>query len=138
MPGVFSNGLQLSSMLSSSDGSMDKVASYWTLVQEAWLTLYMTPLATVAAIPGACPAGGCILALSCDARVMTEGNGTLGLNETAFGIVPPPWLSRLLIDVSLHRRHAEDMIMRGSLINAEAARSRRGARARRGQRVGAQ
>lgn len=34
--------------------------------------LYRSPLVTVAAIKGACPAGGCCLSLCCDLRVMTE------------------------------------------------------------------
>lgn len=60
--------------------------------QEMWLTLYMTPLATVASISGHCPAGGCLLALSCDARVMAEGKYTIGLNEAKLGLVPPAWV----------------------------------------------
>lgn len=34
--------------------------------------LYRSPLVTLAAIKGACPAGGCCLSLCCDMRVMTE------------------------------------------------------------------
>lgn len=34
--------------------------------------LYRTPLVTVAAIKGACPAGGCCLSMCCDVRIMTE------------------------------------------------------------------
>ncbi len=33
--------------------------------------LYRTPLVTVAAIKGACPAGGCCLSMCCDVRIMT-------------------------------------------------------------------
>jgi hypothetical protein len=39
----------------------------------------------VAAIRGACPAGGCCLSLCCDFRIMTEF-GHIGLNEVALGI----------------------------------------------------
>jgi 3,2-trans-enoyl-CoA isomerase len=121
VPGIFSAGLNLPELLVGADGTVDALANYWTLVQELFITMYTTPLATVAAIPGHCIAGGCILALSCDARVMVEGRGTMGLNETAFGIVPPPWLSKLLISVCSHRRKAEDMIMRGTLLNTDEA-----------------
>jgi 3,2-trans-enoyl-CoA isomerase len=115
VPKIFSAGIHLPEMLVDHDGSTEGVATFWTLLQETWLKLYTTPLATVAAIPGACPAGGCLLALSCDARVMVENKGTIGLNEAAFGLIPPPWLSGMLIGVAGQRK-AEDMIMRGVLL----------------------
>ena len=49
--------------------------------QEMWLALYLTPLATVAAISGHAPAGGCMLAMACDARVMVDGKYMIGVNE---------------------------------------------------------
>jgi 3,2-trans-enoyl-CoA isomerase len=53
--------------------------------------LYTSRLVTLAAIRGACPAGGCCLALCCDYRIMTE-TGAIGLNEVALGIsVPKYW-----------------------------------------------
>ncbi len=36
----------------------------------------------VAAIRGACPAGGCCIAMACDARIMTQ-HGNIGLNEVS-------------------------------------------------------
>lgn len=50
-----------------------------------------SPLVTIAAIRGACPAAGCNIALCCDHRIMTE-QGYIGLNEVAIGIsVPEKW-----------------------------------------------
>lgn len=47
--------------------------------REFWVTsnvflarLYRSPLVTLAAIKGACPAGGCCLSLCCDVRIMTD------------------------------------------------------------------
>lgn len=40
---------------------------------------------------GHAPAGGCLLALSCEYRVMVGPKFTIGLNETQLGIVAPPW-----------------------------------------------
>lgn len=120
VPNIFSAGIHLPELLIDADGGVDGIVRFWTLLQEAWLALYTSPLATVAAIPGHCPAGGCLLALSCDARVMVEGKGSIGLNEVAFGLVPPPWLSRMLVGVTGQRR-AEDMIMRGAMLSPEEA-----------------
>ena len=70
--------------------------------REFWLTsnkflarLYVSPLVTVAAIRGACPAGGCCLSLCCDYRVMTEV-GHIGLNEVALGIAVPKYWAALM------------------------------------------
>ena len=82
--GIFSAGLDLRSMHGQ---STDELAAYWTAVQEMWLALYMTPLATVAAISGHAPAGGCLLALACDYRVLVEGKYRIGLNEAQIGLV---------------------------------------------------
>ena len=82
VPGVFSAGLDLRSM---HNRSTDELAAFWKAVQEMWLALYMTPLATVAAISGHAPAGGCLIALACDYRVLVEGKHTIGLNEAQIG-----------------------------------------------------
>lgn len=62
----------------------EKVRAFWHSMQELWLTLYASPLTTVASINGAAPAAGCLLAMSCDYRVMAP-DFVIGLNETRFG-----------------------------------------------------
>ena len=118
--GIFSAGLDLRSLLITPEQTADDLATFWTAVQELWLTLYMSRLATVAAISGHCPAGGCLLALSCDARVMVEGSYRMGLNEVHLGLVAPPWLSTMLKD-TVGRRQAEWMLQLGQLLSADEA-----------------
>ena len=50
-----------------------RLKQFWTSLQELWMQLYGTSLAVGAAINGHSPAGGCLLAMACDYRVMTEG-----------------------------------------------------------------
>ena len=52
----------------------------------------------VAAIRGACPAGGCCLALTCDYRIQTY-QGNIGLNETALGVPVPPFWAMLMTSI---------------------------------------
>lgn len=118
VPNIFSAGLDLKSMHGKTD---DELAVFWTSVQEMWLALYMTPLATVASISGHAPAGGCLLALSCDYRVMVEGKSRIGLNESQIGIVAPRWLSRMLVD-TVGMRPAERMLQLGSLLSPDDAK----------------
>ena len=82
VPGMFSAGIHLTELLLPVDNSIDALANYWTLVQELWLAFHTTPLATVAALPGLCIAGGLVPALACVARVMVNG-GVSSFNETA-------------------------------------------------------
>ncbi len=47
--------------------------------------LYMFPRPVVAALNGHAIAGGCMLALACDRRIMAAGRGKISLNEITFG-----------------------------------------------------
>ncbi|KAM6423788.1 enoyl-CoA delta isomerase 1, mitochondrial isoform 2-T2 [Liasis olivaceus] len=69
VPGIFSAGLDITEMCGRSE---ERLAEFWRAVQELWILLYGSRLATVAAINGSSPAGGCLLALSCDYRIMAD------------------------------------------------------------------
>ena len=56
---VFSAGLDLMEMYQ--PRSRTHLVDFWTSVQDCWLQLYMSPLASVACINGTSPAGGCLL-----------------------------------------------------------------------------
>ncbi|CAJ1384370.1 unnamed protein product [Effrenium voratum] len=89
-------------------------------LKEMWLTLtqtlsgiYGSRLATVAAINGACPAGGCVLAMCCDYRIITW-EGSMGLNEVALGIpVPRMWCGLMALLCGAHP--AQDMLLSASM-----------------------
>lgn len=71
--------------------SKERYRQFWLDSNRFLARLYTSPLVTVAAIRGACPAGGCCLSMCCDYRLMTE-QGSIGLNEVALGIsVPKMW-----------------------------------------------
>ncbi|XP_021077299.1 enoyl-CoA delta isomerase 1, mitochondrial [Mus pahari] len=100
-PGVFSAGLDLLEMY---DRNPAHYAEYWKAVQELWLRLYLSNMTLVSAINGASPAGGCLLALSCDYRVMADNpKYTIGLNESLLGIVAPFWLKDMYVNTIGHR-----------------------------------
>ena len=66
---VFSAGLDLTQM----HGATRKyLESFWQVFQDLWVTLYGSRLATVASLNGHALAGGCILALACDLRVINK------------------------------------------------------------------
>ncbi|XP_017366502.1 enoyl-CoA delta isomerase 1, mitochondrial [Cebus imitator] len=100
-PGVFSAGLDLKEMCGRSPAHY---AEYWKAVQELWLRFYQSSLVLVTAINGACPAGGCLIALTSDHRVLADNpKYSIGLNETLLGIVAPFWFKDTLVNTIGHR-----------------------------------
>jgi Delta3-Delta2-enoyl-CoA isomerase len=96
---IFQSGLQRDVFTAGNDimelyapnTSKERYQNFWIVSNTFLIRLYTTRLVTIAAIRGACPAGGCCLSLCCDYRLMTE-TGSIGLNETALGIsVPKFW-----------------------------------------------
>lgn len=61
--------------------------------------LLKSRLVTIAAIRGHCPAGGCVLALCCDARICTPET-RIGLNEVELGIPVPLYWARLMAQIT--------------------------------------
>lgn len=55
---VFSAGLDITEMYQPDN---HRLANFWESLQNLWLELYGTGMATVAAIDGHAPAGGCML-----------------------------------------------------------------------------
>ncbi|KAL4836196.1 hypothetical protein H8958_014328 [Nasalis larvatus] len=100
-PGVFSAGLDLTEICGRSPAHY---AEFWKAVQELWLRFYQSNLVLVSAINGACPAGGCLMTLTCDYRVLADNpRYCIGLNETQLGIVAPFWFKDTLENVIGHR-----------------------------------
>jgi enoyl-CoA hydratase/carnithine racemase len=90
--GFFSAGLDLIALY---DYNAEQMRAFW----ERFLLLLQKFAAfskpAVAAITGHSPAGGCVLALCCDYRIMAEGEYVIGLNEIPVGIVVPESIFKL-------------------------------------------
>jgi len=120
---VFCAGLDITEM-HRPDGQ--RLKSFWNSFQQLYLDLYGSRLATIAAISGHAPAAGCMLALSCDYRIMASAGddpkkaSTIGLNETKLGIVAPPWLAQQYVDV-IGQRQAELGLSLGLLYSPDKA-----------------
>jgi enoyl-CoA hydratase/carnithine racemase len=63
------------------------------------LDLYTLPMPTVCALKGHAIAGGCILTLCCDYRIIAEGKKLMGLNEIKLGVPVPYPADRILHDL---------------------------------------
>lgn len=114
----FSAGLDLPELFTYDDKQFEKFwRNFMDLISD--LVAFDKPL--VAAISGHAPAGGCIIAIGCDYRVMAEGKYKIGLNEIPIGIVVP----RGIFDIYsfwIGRRTAYQYLMEGKLYSPEHAR----------------
>ncbi|XP_063984817.1 enoyl-CoA delta isomerase 1, mitochondrial-like [Diachasmimorpha longicaudata] len=117
LPTVFCAGLDIMEMYKP---EVKRCTEFWTNLQDTWIVLNELPIPTVAAINGACPAGGCLLAQSCEYRVIVDGKHTIGLNETRLGIIAPFWFQEGYIRTIGYRR-AELALLRGELFLPQQA-----------------
>lgn len=118
-PKVFSAGLDVPYLVSLG-GDRGALRAAWDAFFEAARALAGAPFPVVAALAGHAPAGGCVLALCCDYRVMASGPFAIGLNETQVGLVAPEGIQHLMRRVVGPYR-AERLLVAGELVQADAA-----------------
>jgi enoyl-CoA hydratase/carnithine racemase len=85
-------------------------------------TLAASPLPLVAAINGGSPAGGAVLALYCDLRLMVDGPFRIGLNEVRVGLYPGALILDVLGNV-VGRHRAGRLLSEGSMLSPAEALS---------------
>lgn len=124
IPTVFSAGLDIGEMY---NPQPERLRRFWQAFQEAWLILNSFPKPIIAAINGNSPAGGCILSLGADYRLMARHPAgkpdrlyRIGLNETKLGITAPAWVIPAYAYV-LGSRNAERMLQLGETPTADEA-----------------
>ena len=116
-PGLYSAGLDVPALL-----RLDRagIIAFWQDFFGLLATLGRSPIPVVAAITGHSPAGGAVLALFCDYRVMARGAYRIGLNEVQVGLAVPE-----VIQIALRRligaHRAERLMVAGAMIEAEEA-----------------
>jgi 3,2-trans-enoyl-CoA isomerase len=113
----FSAGLDLIALYAYNE---EEIKSFWKLFLDftAKIVAFKKPM--VAAINGHAPAGGCIIGLACDARVMAEGKYIIGLNEVPVGIIVPESIFQLYA-FWLGKAHAGRSLLEGKLFSPEEA-----------------
>ena len=90
-PGIFSAGLDVREL---AQATRDGVRAFLTDFVRLQTLLAFSPIPVIAAITGHCPAGGTVLTLFCDYRVMASGDYRIGLNEVQVGLYPGPAIHR--------------------------------------------
>lgn len=114
---VFSGGMDVPHLM-----GLDRAAlkAGWSSLFAAARALAGSRVPVVAAIGGHSPAGGCVLALCCDYRIMARGPFRIGLNEVQVGLVAPDAIQHLMRRV-VGTYRAERLLVAGALVEAEQA-----------------
>lgn len=82
----FSAGLDLPSLI---DLGTQELTDFIQKFSDTMLRVFTSPWPVVAAVNGHAIAGGCVLALQADQRLMAAGEARMGLNEVRLGIGLP-------------------------------------------------
>lgn len=117
--GKFSGGLDIPLLI---DFDRPKILAVWKSFYRLMLEIAASPIPVAAAITGHSPAGGAVLSIFCDYRIMAEGDYRIGLNEVQVGLPLPTAILRAFIHL-VGPRQAERLSVSGQLISsAEALR----------------
>jgi len=117
LQGIFSAGLDVVELSQLDRGGM---TNFWVSFFELLESIACSPIPVAAAITGHSPAGGAVISLMVDYRVMSHGAYKIGLNETRVGLILPA-----LIQNATNRlvgpRIAEKLLVAGAMIDPEHA-----------------
>jgi enoyl-CoA hydratase/carnithine racemase len=111
----FCIGLDLPGLLQLGRAEM---ADFYVMLNQAVLDLYTLSIPTASAIAGHATAGGAILALSTDFRLVAAGRKFIGLNEVKLG-VPVPALADLILRQLVGDRRATEMVFSGEFLEPD-------------------
>jgi len=113
----FSSGLDVIELY---DYDEKKIELLFDNLYQAMNEMLAFPKPLVASITGHSPAGGCVLAICADYRVMAEGKYRIGLNEVPVGIIIPQYIFETYA-YWLGRGKAAQFILEGKLASGDEA-----------------
>jgi 3,2-trans-enoyl-CoA isomerase len=117
MPGIFTAGHDVPLLLTR---GRDEVGAFWRAFFDLLRAVALCPVPVFAAITGHSPAGGTVIAIFCDGRIMAEGRYRIGLNEVQVGIALPAFVFAAFRRI-VGQRTAERLAVPGLLIEAREA-----------------
>jgi len=114
---AFSAGLNLKEV-ATHEG--DAMFAFLDLLERCMTAIYLYPGPTVACVNGHAIAGGCVITLCCDHRVIVDSPKVrIGLNEVALGVRFPP---RILEIVRRRVSALDQVLLGGQLFDPHTAR----------------
>jgi enoyl-CoA hydratase len=96
------------------------VRHFLPLLSRFLRALLVFPRPVIAAVNGHAIAGGCVIALAADARLMAEGSGRIGVPELLVG-VPFPSAALEIVRFAVAREKLQSLIYTGRTLSAQEA-----------------
>ncbi len=115
---IFCAGLDLVALVDNDRPEMERLLES---LYQVCVSLFMFPRPVVCAMNGHAIAGGALLSLACDIRLMAQGEAKWGLNESALGISMPAYTVPML-QYALSRPVVEKLLYSGNIYPAFKAR----------------
>jgi len=101
--------------------SKESFTRYLTKFCNLYTSMFLFPKPLVAALNGHTMAGGCILAIACDYRLMTSGKAKIALNEITLGSTLPAGCVEML-KYCVGPGNAQKILYSGAMYAPEEAR----------------
>jgi enoyl-CoA hydratase len=114
---IFSAGVDLFRL---TQGGAEYVQRFLPLLSRFVRALFTFPRPVVAAINGHAIAGGCVVALAADIRLMAEGTGRIGMPELLVG-VPFPAAALEIVRFAVPANHVQSLIYTGRTLSPREA-----------------
>lgn len=115
-PGIFSAGLDVREVTANEESARELVMAFGRLQ----LRIVHSPVPIIAAVTGHSPAGGAVIAVLCDYRIMASGDFRIGLNEVQVGLYPGETIYRVF-ERLVGTRRAAALLPRGAMLRSDEA-----------------
>ena len=116
-PGMFSAGLDVPELLALNRSEAERFGRSFFKLMEIVARL---PVPVACAITGHCPAGGTVIVIFADYRIMCRGKYRMGLNEVRVGLTVPNIIQQALIRLT-GKRLGEQLMVSGKLVLPDEA-----------------
>jgi enoyl-CoA hydratase/carnithine racemase len=115
--GIFSAGLDITHLFPK---DREYIENFWKEFSSLLVSMFSYKKPLYSSIGGHCPAGGTVMVIMTDYRIMAEGRYVIGLNEVDVGLTVPYGLSSVFQYVT-GTRNAEDLLLKAKLISPDQA-----------------
>ena len=115
--GIFSAGLDITHLFPKDH---DYIKNFWENFSGLLNKMFTYEKPLYSSIGGHCPAGGTVMVIMTDYRVMAKGKYVIGLNEVDVGLTVPYGIGSVFQYV-VGQRNAEDLLLKAKLVSPEDA-----------------
>ena len=115
--GIFSAGLDITHLFPKDREYID---SFWKDFSTLLLNMFSFPKPLYSSISGHCPAGGTVMVIMSDYRIMSKGKYVIGLNEVDVGLTVPYGIG-MVFQYVVGNRNAEELLLKAKLISPDEA-----------------